>query len=259
MDLGLKDKVALVTGIGSQAGMGKAICLTLAREGCDIIGSDIDQEGAEKTAEEVRALGRKCVVYNADITKVDEVNDMVEAGSKEFGKINILVNNAGGTSFSGFLEVAKLEDIEKDINLNLLGVFYVCKAVIPHLIESESGKIVNISSIGARNGIPGGTGYSAAKSGVMGVTKSLARELAPSKINVNAIVPNLVKTHFFGGEGAPMLSEVPSEMKDPDKISPLGVEITPQDIANTVLFLVTDLSRNITGQSINVCGGASMP
>ena len=258
MDLGLNNKVALITGVGSQVGMGKAIALTLAREGCDIIASDVDIEGAKKTASEIRALGREVIAVKADVTKVDEVNKMVEAGLKEFGKIDILVNNAGGTRFIGPLATANLEDIEKEIKLNLMSVFYCAKAVLPHMMERQSGKIVNISSIAARQGVPGGSGYCSAKTGLLGLTRSLSMEAGRMGINVNAIAPGLVVTNFYGGEGAPMLAALPPELKDPEKLTPLGKEITTQDIANSVLFLVTHLSDKITGQVISVDCGQTM-
>jgi len=258
MDLGLRDKVALITGVGSQVGIGKAIALTLAGEGCDIIASDIDIEGAEKTASEIKALGRKVVVSKTDITKVPDVNAMVKTGLDEFGKIDILVNNAGGTQFTGPLAEANIDIIEKEIKLNLMGVFYCVKAVLPHMMEKRSGKIVNISSNAARMGVPGGSGYCAAKTGLLGLTRSMALEAGPMGINVNAVAPGFVLTNFYGGEGAPMLAALPPELKDPVKKTPLGIEITTQDIANTVLFLVTDLSDKITGQVISVDCGITM-
>ena len=258
MDLGLKDKVALVTGVGSQVGMGKAIALTLAKEGCDIIASDIDIEGAEKTAAEIRALGRKVLVFKTDITKLDEVNELVKAGLNEFNKIDILINNAGGTRFAGFLAEANIEDIEQEIRLNLMGAIYCSKAVISHMIEKKSGKIVNIASSAARMGVPGGAGYCSAKTGILGLTRTLAMELGRMGINVNGISPGFVLTNFYGGEGAPMLANLPPEMKNPEDRTPLGKKIFPQDIANAVLFLVTDLSEKITGQVIMVDSGEIM-
>jgi NAD(P)-dependent dehydrogenase (short-subunit alcohol dehydrogenase family) len=258
MDLGLKDKVALVTGVGSQVGMGKAIALTLAKEGCDIIATDIDIEGAEKTASEIRALGQKALVVKTDITNFNEVNEMVKAGLDEFGKIDILVNNAGGTRFAGFLAEAKMEDIEHEIKLNLMGAFYCSKAVIPHMIEKKSGKIVNIASSASRMGVPGGSGYCSAKTGILGLTRTLAMELGRMGINVNGISPGFVLTNFYGGEGAPFLANLPPEMKNPEERTPLGKKIFPQDIANAVLFLVTDLAEKITGQVILVDSGELM-
>ena len=258
MDLGLKNKVALVTGVGSQVGMGKAIALTLAKEGCDIIATDIDIEGAEKTVSEIRALGQKALAIKTDITSFNEVNEMVKAGLDEFGKIDILVNNAGGTRFAGFLAEAKLEDIEQEIKLNLMGALYCSKAVIPHMIEKKSGKIVNIASSAARMGVPGGSGYCSAKTGMLGLTRTLAMELGRMGINVNGISPGFVLTNFYGGEGAPMLANLPPEMKNPEERTPLGKKILPQDIANAVLFLVTDLAEKITGQVIMVDSGEVM-
>lgn len=255
MDLGLKDKVALVTGVGSQVGMGKAIALTLAKEGCHIIASDVDNEGAEKTAKEIRALGRRALVVKTDITKSDDVNGMVDAGLKEFGKIDILVNNAGGTRFAGFLIDAKLEDIEHEIRLNLLGTLYCSKAVLPHMIKNRSGKIVNIASTAAKMGVPGGSGYCSAKTGLLGLTRTLAIEAGRMGINVNAVAPGFVLTNFYGGEGAPMLAVLPPEMQNPENRTALGKKIVPQDIANAVLFLVTELSDKITGQLIIVDSG----
>ncbi|MBN2062650.1 MAG: SDR family oxidoreductase [Deltaproteobacteria bacterium] len=255
MDLGLKNKVALVTGAGSQVGLGKAIALTLAKEGCDIIVSDMDISGAEKTAAEIREIGRRSLAVKTDITKIDEVNAMVKAGLDEFKKIDILINNAGGTRFAGFLSEANLEDIEHEIRLNLLGTLYCSKAVIPHMLENKSGKIVNIASTAAKMGVPGGCGYSSAKTGILGLTRSLAMEAGRMGINVNAVAPGFVLTNFYGGEGAPMLEILPPEMKNPEKLTALGKKILPQDIANTVLFLVTELSDKITGQLIIVdCG-----
>ena len=167
MDYGLSGKVALVTGTASQVGMGKAICLTLAKEGCDIISTDINLEGAKQTAEAVKALGRKSVAFKVDITKGDDVDAMVKAALKEMGKIDILVNTAGGNSKLGdqFLE-SKQETWEKDMALNLYGTMNCAKAVLPGMIERKWGKIINFSSIVARTGIGGPGSYSAAKAAV---------------------------------------------------------------------------------------------
>jgi 3-oxoacyl-[acyl-carrier protein] reductase len=258
MDLGLKGKVAFVTGVGSQIGMGKAIALALAGEGCDIIATDIDLDGAQKTADEVKALGRKALVIKADVTKKAEVDEMVKAGLKEFGKIDILVNNAGGTTFSGPLAEAKQEDIDQEINLNLMGVIYCTKAVLPAMIARKSGRVVNISSNAGRSAVPGGSGYTAAKTGIIGLTRAVAMEVGPAGINVNAIAPGLAMTNFYGGEGAPKL---PPQMRQSSEnpMAPTRKITTTRDIANAVLFLVSDMSGNITGQTISVDGGQTMP
>jgi NAD(P)-dependent dehydrogenase (short-subunit alcohol dehydrogenase family) len=255
MDYGMKGKVALITGTASQIGMGKVIALTLAKEGCDIVATDIDLAGAEKTGAEVKALGRKCLVLKVDVTKRVEVANMVKTALKEFGKIDILVNNAGGTSFSGPLAVAKDEDLEKEINLNLYGVMNCTKAVLPGMIENKSGKIVNISSTAGRYGVPGGSGYSAAKDAVIGLTKAVAKEVGPSNINVNAIAPGQVLTNFYGGEGFPMM---PPPMRERAKLVAMRRLTTTQDIANLVAFLASDVSCNIQGQTTVIDGGNFM-
>lgn len=258
MDLGIQGKVALVTGVGSQIGMGKAIALALAREGCDIIATDIDLNGAQQTGAEIKALGRKAFVIKADVLNNNEVNDMVQAGIKEFGKIDILINTAGGTTFSGYLAEAKQEDIDKEINLNLMGTIYCTKAVLPSLIAQKSGKIVNFSSNVAYSGMPSGSGYSAAKAGIMGFTRAIAKEVGPSGINVNAIAPGLVLTNFYSNERAPKLPPQVLQNKE-NPMAPTRRITTTQDIANAVLFLVSDVSRNITGHTICIDGGQTMP
>ena len=259
MELGLQGKVALVTGAGSQIGMGKAIALALAKEGCDIIVTDIDLDGAEKTGEEVRALGKKVFVKKADVLKNAEVTELVEAGIKELGKIDILVNAAGGTTFSGFLAEADLADIEQEINLNLMGTVYCTKAVLPGMTAQKFGKIVNISSNTARTGMPGGSGYSAAKSGVVGFTRAIAGEGIGAGINVNAIAPGLTLTNFYSKERAPQFP--PSVRETGEMPGPGGGRkvTTVEDVANLVLFLVSDVSSNITAQTISLDGGQTSP
>jgi NAD(P)-dependent dehydrogenase (short-subunit alcohol dehydrogenase family) len=256
MELGLKDRVAIITGAGSQIGMGKAIALALAKEGCNLVISDIDLAGLEKTATDVKALGVKCLAVKVDVTSREETAGMAAAAIKEYGKIDILVNNAGGTSFSGTLVEAKDEDLGREINLNLYGVLNCTKAVLPNMLENKYGKIVSISSLAGRRGLAGGSGYSAAKEGVLGMTKAVAKEVGPSNININAIAPGLVMTNFYGGEGFPKL---PPEMQENSKNNtPMRRASTVEDVANAVVFLVSDVSKNITGQTLSVDGGAFM-
>ena len=163
MDLGLKDRVALITGAGSQRGFGKGTALVLAKEGCDIAVSDIDPDGAEQTAEAVRALGRKAISLKTDVTSYSQVNEMVEATLAQFGKIDILVNNAGrSTPPQMFSETAEAK-WDQDINLNLKGVLNCTRAVLPHMISRKYGKIINLSSVAGLRGQPSGTTYAAAK------------------------------------------------------------------------------------------------
>jgi len=248
MDLGLKGKVALVTGAGSQIGFGKAIALTLAKEGCDVIVNDINIEGAEKTAAEVRALGRKAMAIKADVRNRDEVNNMVKTALKEFGKIDILVNNAGAP---GIGPPTSEEVWDINVNINFKGTWHCTNAVLPHMRERKSGKIVNFSSSVARSGI-GGL-YAAAKEAVIGLTKSWARELGPLGINVNGIAPGMGDTGFQIAAKA-----TPEQKQRFISTVPMRRLTMPQDIANTVAFLVSDVSNDITGQTIQVDGGDYM-
>ncbi|MBN2239139.1 MAG: SDR family oxidoreductase [Dehalococcoidales bacterium] len=248
MDLGLKDKVALVTGAGSQIGFGRAIAVTLAKEGCNIISADMDLEGAQKTAEEVKALGVKAIAVKADISNNDEVQEMVKASIAEFGRIDILVNNAG-TPGGGVPNSE--EQWDKTVNVNFKGTWYVTNAVAPYMREQKYGKIVNFSSAVARAGI-GGI-YAAAKEAVIGLTKAWARELGPMGVNVNGIAPGM------GDTGFQILAHATREQQQGYINSvPMRRLTMPQDIANTVTFLVSDVSVDITGQTIEVDGGDFM-
>ncbi|MFC2012133.1 SDR family NAD(P)-dependent oxidoreductase [Chloroflexota bacterium] len=247
MDFGLKDKVALVTGAGSQIGMGREIAVTLAKEGCDIISADLDIEGAKKTADEVKALGRKAIAVKIDVSNQSEVNDMVKTALAEFGKIDILVNNAGGTAGAGPIIQAPEEKWQRDIAVNLFGSMYCAKAVLPGMIEKKYGKIINFSTGIALTGMPGSSSYAGAKAGVIAFTKCLSLEAGPSGINVNCLQPTMVLTNF--GTHATMPQERRNEMA---ARMPLRRLTTTQDIANLVTFLVSDASSGMTGQIISI-------
>jgi 2-hydroxycyclohexanecarboxyl-CoA dehydrogenase len=252
MELGLKDKVVLVTGAGSQIGMGKAIALTLAREGCHIIASDIDIEGAKKTAAEVEAMGRKSIALKADVSSSAEVNDMVKQALAKFGKIDILVNNAGAISRPRpFMESTEAE-WDKDININYRGVLNCSKAVLDQMVSRKSGKIINISSIGGKLGSSHGCVYNGAKGAVIAFTKSLAAGVGAQGITVNSVAPGLVISAFGGGSPPPGAAEKAKET------IPLKRLTQTQDIANAVLFFASDLSSDITGQTLSVDGGQCM-
>jgi NAD(P)-dependent dehydrogenase (short-subunit alcohol dehydrogenase family) len=252
MDYGLQGKTALITGTASQVGRGKAICLTLAKEGCNIISTDMDLEGAQQTAEAVIAMGGKGIALKVDVTEGSEVTEMVKIVLKEFGKIDILINNAGLNAGQGvpFLE-SKQEMWEKDIAVNLYGTMNCAKAVIPGMVIQKYGKIINFSSIAAQQG---GGSYSAAKAAVIAFTRGLATEFGPSGINVNAIAPAVVKTQFFASIG-----ERANQMfKDVALFAPLRRNQTVEDIANAVAFLASDGSKDITGQCIQINSGLFM-
>ena len=252
MDLGLNGKVALVTGAGSPVGFGRGIALTLANAGCDIIANDIDQEGAEKTASEVEAIGRKAMAVKADVTKITEVNDMVKAVMKKFGKIDILVNNAGrATTPRPFVETPE-KDWELVFNLNIYGVFNCTKAVLPHMLERKSGKIINISSGAGLSGMPRCVAYGASKAAIMAFTKGLAKEVASSGIRVNGVAPGLGDTNFLRTANFPE-----GEVERALKVIPSGKTTTPQDVGYMVAYLASDMADNIIGQTFLVDGGMS--
>jgi len=267
MDLGLKNKVALVTGAGSQIGFGKGIVFCLAKEGCDVIVVDIDLEGAQKTVAELEASGYNALALKADITHAEEVDKMVKAGLDEFGKIDILINNAGKVNTPTLVEATE-KDWHINIDINLKGTWHCCRAVLPQMLERKSGKIVNVSSVirysfvssvrrMVEEGHPARTGstlYLAAKAGIIGLTRSLAAEVGPSGISVNAIVPGLGDTGLYTELGglAPVVKQ------SFESSAPMRRLTTPQDIGNAVVFLVSDAASNITGQTIQIDSGDTM-
>jgi NAD(P)-dependent dehydrogenase (short-subunit alcohol dehydrogenase family) len=253
MNLNLNGKVALVTGGGSQVGFGKGICLELARNGCDVIVNDIDQAGAEKTAAEVRALGRQAIAIKADVTKVPEVKAMVETALQKFGKIDILVNNAGRTtSPMPFVETPE-KNWEIVFSLNVFGVFNCSKAVLPQMLQRKYGKIINIASGAGFTGSPRFIHYGASKAAVMAFTRGLARETVAAGLNVNAIAPGLGDTNFLSTGGFP-----DSEFAKAVTTVPTGRSTTPEEVGNLVSFLASDLARNVVGQTYVMDGGHYM-
>jgi NAD(P)-dependent dehydrogenase (short-subunit alcohol dehydrogenase family) len=256
MDLGLKGKIALVTGAGSQTGFGKGIALTLAKEGCSVIIIDKDLVGAQKTAAEIEALGREALALISDVTKSAEVNSAVKKALARFGKIDILVNNAGAsTPPKAFVDKTE-EEWEPDINLNLKAVLICTKAVLPQMIEHKYGKIINISSGVGTMGLANSSIYSAAKAGVMAFTKALAKEVISKGIHVNSVSPGLGDTGFLRSSNVIKTAETPPEFtKHVNMDIPVGRMTTPQDIGNMVAFLVSDVSYDIVGQVFDVDGG----
>jgi 3-oxoacyl-[acyl-carrier protein] reductase len=247
MELGLQNRIALVTGTGSQIGMGKAIALTLAKEGCDIISADMDIEGAQKTADEVKASGRKSIALKVDVSNQSDVNNMVKAALAGFGKIDILVNTAGGTAGAGPIIQASEEKWRRDIEVNFYGSMYCAKAVLPGMIEQKYGKIVNFSTGIALTGMMGSSSYAGAKAAIISFTKCLSMEVGPSNINVNALQPTMVMTNF--GTHATMDPKMVEQMA---QRLPLRRLTTTQDIANLVTFLVSDISNGITGKIFEI-------
>ena len=250
----LNDRVALIT--GGAKGMGRAIALKFAEEGCDVVVNALHLDGAKKVADEVKALGCKALAIQADISKSAQVKNMVDRAIQEFGKIDILVNNAGGVGVKGGDTTDATEaDCDKVLDVNLKGHFLVCMAVIPHMKKQQYGKIINVSSMGAVHPAVSVLHYHSAKAGLLGLTTNLAFELAPQNIYVNAIVPGPIETPFWDALQAPGPERDAFFAALCKKEVPLGRMGKPEDIAGPALFLASGLSDYVTGQVIYAAGG----
>jgi NAD(P)-dependent dehydrogenase (short-subunit alcohol dehydrogenase family) len=262
----LAGKVAVVTGGGS--GIGRGIVLAMAREGADLAIPDIQVLNAEKVAEEVRGLGRKVVAMKTDVTSVADVKVMADRVRDIYGRIDVLVNNAGmaappGMPFTNNTE----EDWDRAFTVNTKSVFITCKAVVPHMVERRAGAIVNIASIAGPLAAPTMPAYSVAKGGVITFTRVLARELAPHGVRVNAICPGVLWTDFWQKLAAHIAETNPAFKgmtarqvfdKRVNDVIPMKREQHPEDIGWAAVFLASDEARNVTGQSLNVDGGCVM-
>jgi len=252
----LENRVALVT--GGAKGIGRGISLKFADEGCDVVVNALHIEGAQKVADEVKALGRRSLAIAADVSNSAEVNGMVARTIKEFGKVDILVNNAGGISLAkgGAIEDTTDQDWDRIVGINLKGQFLCCRAVVPHMKENKYGKIINVSSMGAIHPPAPIVHYHSAKGGVVSLTNNLAFELAPFNITVNAILPGPVRSEFFNEMLKGMSEEEGAAFfKMLDKRVPMQRMGMPEEIAGVALFLASDLSSYVTGESINAGGG----
>jgi NAD(P)-dependent dehydrogenase (short-subunit alcohol dehydrogenase family) len=250
----LENKVALIT--GGAKGMGKAMALRFAAEGCDVAVNAMHIEGARQVADQVKSLGRKSIAIKADISSSKAVDDMVSRVMEKFGKIDILVNNAGSVG-GGDLEKSTEEDWDKVLAVNLKGHFLVTKAVVPGMKEMKSGKIIFLSSMGAVHPAVSVLSYHAAKAGIIGLTYNLAFELAPFSIYVNCIVPGPIETPFWDSltKGMPADEKRSFFTALAKKEVPLGRIGTAEDIAGPALFLASGMSDYVTGQILYVAGG----
>ncbi len=242
-------KVALVT--GATRGIGKEIALTLAENGFNVaLNYRKESEELESLKKEIESKNVKCLAVCGDVSNYEQVENFVKEIISEFGRIDVLVNNAGITKDMLLMRMKK-EDFESVIDVNLVGTFNVTKNVIPYMMKARNGKIVNISSVVGISGNAGQTNYSASKAGIIGFTKSLAKEVASRNINVNAVAPGFIQTD--------MTNVLKDEIKEEiSKNIPLKRMGTARDVANLVSFLVSENSNYITGQVINVDGGMLM-
>jgi 3-oxoacyl-[acyl-carrier protein] reductase len=247
--MNVNGKVALVT--GASRGIGREIALELAREGANVVVNYSGSEAkANEVVDEIKSMGREAVAIQCNVADSDSVQSMVKETISHFGALDILVNNAGITK-DNLLMRMKENEWDDVININLKGVFLCTKAVTRQMMKQRSGRIINISSIVGVSGNPGQANYVAAKSGVIGLTKTAARELAPRGITVNAIAPGFISTD--------MTDQLPEDVRNEMlKQIPLNRFGDPKDIAKVVSFMASESSSYMTGQTLHIDGGMVM-
>jgi len=253
----LNNRTALIT--GGAMGIGRGIALRFADEGCSIAVCDINMKDAEETVNEAKTRGApKAIAISCDVTSAAQVKDAVDKALIELGGIDILVNNVGGMVFPS----PNLEDItegewDRILSLNLKSSFLFCKNILPHMKNKKYGKIIGLSSLGAVSPPAHASHYNAAKAGVLGLCKDLARELAPYNICVNAILPGPVRTSFYEAvTGSMSQEEVDGFFEGLGKRDvPMGRVGTPEEIGNVAVFFASELSSFVTGQELAVGGG----
>ena len=273
MDLGLQGRVAIVTGAGRH--IGRQIALTLAQEGAKVAIDDYFADRAEAVAEEIRAAGGESIGIKADVVNMNEVNEMVKTVLDRFGRVDILVNNAGvpaplpgedeaaaGAGVTTFFAETSKEMWDRFINVNLYGVLNCSRATIQHMIDQKFGKVVSIISEAGRVGEPRMTAYAAAKAGIVGFSKSLAREVGRFCINVNCVAVGATPQEALWRQMGVSSEEAQERIQAMMRVYPLarGMERLglPSDIANAVAFLASDAAPWITGQVLSVSGGFTM-
>ena len=243
------DKCALIT--GATRGIGKQIAITLAKQGYNIaLNYRKENEELENTKKEIEEIGVQVIAVKGDVANFEECENFVKQVIERFGQIDVLVNNAGITKDMLLMRMKK-EDFEQVIDTNLVGTFNVTKNVVPYMMKARSGRIINISSVVGLSGNAGQTNYSASKAGIIGFTKSLAKEIASRNILVNAVAPGFIETNMTDV----LKDDVKQEIAKNIPLKRMG---TTQDVANVVKFLASDDSSYITGQVINVDGGMLM-
>ena len=248
------NQIAIVT--GAAKGLGQSISYRLAKEGAKLVLADIDIAKLKETGKVIENEGGQVIAVECDVTEEEQTQNLIQTAMDEFGQIDILVNNVGGSKNSKIWEMP-LDDWDYTIKLNLRSTFLCTKAAIPHMMKRRQGKIICLSS-GSREGTPwtayyeGGSAYSACKAGVHGFMRDLALELAEYNINVNCVAPGPIDTEI-AGENLRRLNETVEY--SPEKMTPMGRLGKPIEVANAVLFLASDEASYISGHTLSVAGG----
>lgn len=244
----LEGKIAIITGSGS--GIGRGTSLKFAKEGADVVVSDVDVEKAEKVADEVKNLGRKALAYKVDVTNSSEVDNMVKKTLEEFKRVDVLVNNAGIAEEVSFTKMTK-HQWDRMFDVHCGGAFNCTRAVLQQMIDQKYGRIISISSIAGLTGERTLVHYSAAKAAIVGFTKALAREVAAHGVTVNAIAPGLIDTPMARGASSELLSGI-------FQGTLIGRWGRPEDIAAAIVYLASEEASFVTGQVISLNGGLYM-
>jgi len=272
----LENKVAIVTGCARERGIGRAIAMRLADEGAHVVVADYcrsmaeypdakfgQMEELEGVAAAIRKVGRRSLAVKVDVTDEHEVAQMAESAMKEFGRVDILCSNAGGGVGGGPVIQQTLDSWNRTVGINLTGTFLCAKHVAPKIIAGgRGGRIINTASIAGKRGGPMMAAYSAAKHGVIGLTRSLALELGAFNITVNAVCPGFVETQLFEGlinmVGSTRNMNREQVLKTFVNQVPMGRMQTGEDVANVVAFLASEDGGYMTGQALNICGGVEV-
>ena len=248
----LANRVAIVTGSGS--GIGRATAMAMSKAGANVVIADVNDEAAWHVAEDIMSSSGSVLVVKADVTDEDQVNQMVQKTIEQFGRIDILVNNAAGPGCRKEFRETSIEDWKTDIDPILMGTLFCCKAVLPHMLKKKSGRIVNVTSLSGKLGVRFRSIYSASKAAVAGFSRTLALELAPQGITVNCVSPGKVNSPRTDKAA----KEFPERERHWPSTIPMGRIAQPEEIANLILFLASDEASYITGQDYSVDGGVSV-
>ena len=246
--MSLQGRVALVSGGGS--GIGRATALRLAQDGADVAVIDLNIEAARETASMIEKVGRRSTALRVDVTKSDEVRAAVEEAERAVGPMGVLVNNAGVAWLAGFLEMPE-EDWDRMLAVHLKGAYNCTRAVLPGMIERRWGRVVSLSSVAALGGTGRSVAYATAKAALIGFTKSLAREVGPHGVTVNAVAPGFIATPMTSTWEADRRARLAEE-------TPVGREGSPEDIAYAIAYLASEEASFVTGQVLSPNGGRYM-